>query len=55
MHRGLPALRRRLDFTERSKVRLDTNTTVDGPPLKLDLHESSHSRAPYVINDACLT
>ena len=35
-------------------VNLAPNTTVDGPSLKLDQHESSHCRTLHVIDDALL-
>ena len=55
MLRGLPALQRRLVSIEGSqKLDLAPTPLVDGPSLKLDHHESSHSRILHVINDALL-
>ena len=48
-------LQRRLDSTDGSQeLDLAPTPLVDGPSLKLDHHESSHSRILHVINDALL-
>ena len=55
MHQGLPALQTRLVSIERSKSQnWHQHHQWDGPSPKLDQHESSHSRAIHVVNDALL-
>ena len=55
MLRGLLALQRRLDSIDTSQEsNLAPSPWVDEPPSKLDQHESSHSHALHVINDALL-
>jgi hypothetical protein len=50
MHRGFPALQRRLHSTEGSrKLDLALIPLMDVPSPKLDQHEPSHSRALHVI------
>ena len=56
MFRGLPVLQRRLDSIEGLlRSNLAPTPLVDEPSPKLDQHESSHSRALHIINDAGLT
>ena len=55
MLRGLLMLQRRLDSTDGSQeLDLAPTPLVDGPSLKLDQHESSHSHILPVTNDALL-
>ena len=44
-----------LDSIERPlELDLTPIPSMDGPPPKFDQHESSHSRALHVVNDALL-